>query len=243
MFSEKLFIRLRNASSIAVLTGAGISAESGVPTFRGKDGIWKNKKVEELATSDTMNNNPAEFWQFYNDRRAKLKQIEPNLGHFALVDIERHFEDFTLITQNIDDLHRKAGSKNIIELHGNIYRDRCTKCGNLQDPDESRTNCEKCAEPIRPDVVLYGENLGDQILKKAQEAAAVCEVFFSIGTSSVVEPAASLPYLAKANGAYLMEINIEETPLSIHANESLRGSTGKILPQMAILLDKFFMNR
>jgi len=243
MFSEKLFIRLRNASSIAVLTGAGISAESGVPTFRGKDGIWNDKKVEELATVDTLQKDPDQFWQFYNDRRAKLKQVKPNLGHFALVDIERHFEDFTVITQNIDDLHHQAGTKNLIELHGNIYRDRCTACGSLQTPGEGEHKCRKCGEPVRPDVVLYGENLDEQNLRKAQEAASVCEVFFSIGTSSVVEPAASLPYLAKANGAYIVEINTEETPLSIHANESLREATGKILPQIAILIDKIFMRR
>jgi len=243
MFSEKLFIRLRNASSIAVLTGAGISAESGVPTFRGKEGIWNDGKVEELATPKSMDENPEQFWQFYNDRRLKLQQIRPNLGHYALVDIERHFEEFTIITQNIDDLHRRAGTKNLIELHGNIYRDKCTKCGHLQGSDADMHSCVKCGGLIRPDVVLFGENLEENVLKKAQEAAAVCEIFFSIGTSSVVEPAASLPYLAKANGAYIVEINIEETPLSIHANESMRGLSGKILPQMAILIDKLFMKR
>ncbi len=243
MFSEKLFIRLRNASSIAVLTGAGISAESGVPTFRGKEGIWNGGKVEELATPKSMYENPDQFWQFYNERRQKLEQISPNLGHYALVDIERHFEEFTIITQNIDDLHRRAGTKNLIELHGNIYRDKCTKCGHLQESAAGTRSCAKCGGLIRPDVVLFGENLEENVLKKAQEAAAVCEVFFSIGTSSVVEPAASLPYLAKANGAYIVEINIEQTPLSIHANESMRGMSGKILPQIAILVDKLFIKR
>jgi NAD-dependent deacetylase len=243
MFSEKLFIRLRNASSIAVLTGAGISAESGLPTFRGKDGLWNDKKIEELATVESMKKDPEQFWQFYSERRSKLKEARPNLGHYALVDFERYFDEFTVITQNIDDLHRRAGTTNVIELHGNIYRDRCMSCGHIQVPQDNRHRCEKCGERVRPDVVLYGENLDEKNLKKAQEAAAVCEVFFSIGTSSVVEPAASLPYLAKANGAYLVEINTEQTPLSIHANESLRGATGKILPQMAILLDKLFSRR
>lgn len=243
MFSEKLFIRLRNASSIAVLTGAGISAESGVPTFRGKDGIWNDRQVEELATVTTMKKDPAEFWGFYNDRRAQLEKAKPNLGHYALVDIERHFEDFTVITQNIDDLHRRAGTNKLIELHGNIFRDKCTACGNLQSPGEGEHRCQKCGEPVRPDVVLFGENLDQKNIRAAQEVAAVCEVFFSVGTSSIVEPAASLPYLAKANGAYLVELNTEETPLSIHANESLRGATGKILPQIAILVDKLFMRR
>ena len=243
MFSEKLFIRLRNTSSIAVLTGAGISAESGVPTFRGKDGLWNNKKVEELATPEMMRKDPDQFWKFYNDRRKNLTAVKPNLAHYALVDIERHYKDFTVITQNIDDLHRQAGTKNLIELHGNIYRDRCINCGHRQQPETGKRICDKCKGPIRPDVVLFGENLDEKALRSAQEAAAQCEVFFSIGTSSVVEPAASLPYLAKANGAYLVEINIEDTPLSIQANETLKGTAGKILPQIAILVDKLFMRR
>jgi NAD-dependent deacetylase len=241
MFTNKLLARLRDASAVTVLTGAGISAESGVPTFRGKDGLWQNYKVEELATVQAFQKNPRLFWQFYNWRRQVLHDIKPNLGHYALVDFERYFKDFTLITQNVDNLHILAGNKKIIELHGNILRDRCSKCNSLFTAGSIATQvptCTKCDSLLRPDIVLFGENLNDALLRKAQHASAECEVFFSIGTSGVVEPAASLPFLSKANGAYLVEINEEETPLSVHSNDTLRGAAGKILPQLAMIIEK-----
>jgi NAD-dependent deacetylase len=241
MFSNKLLARLRDATNVTVLTGAGISAESGVPTFRGKDGLWQNHKMEELATIQAFQKNPLLFWQFYTWRRKALENIKPNLGHYALVDFERYFKDFTLITQNVDNLHLVAGSKKIIELHGNILRDRCSKCNAFYPAAAAVVaipTCNKCDALLRPDVVLFGENLNETLLRKAQHAAAECEVFISIGTSGVVEPAASLPFLSKANGAYLVEINEEETPLSVHSNETLRGNAGKILPQMAMVIEK-----
>jgi NAD-dependent deacetylase len=242
MLSQKLLSRLKNASSVSVLTGAGISAESGVPTFRGKDGLWENKKVEELATPQALNQDPQLFWKFYNWRKKLLKEVKPNLGHYSLVDFERIYEDFFLITQNVDNLHKIAGNKKLIELHGNIFETKCADCGQnfTDDIDESKDvpKCKKCGGYLRPDVVLFGENLPENKLRKAQEMAAACEIFFSIGTSSVVEPAASLPYLAKANGSYVVEINSEETPLSSHADECLRGAAGKVLPTLVIIIEK-----
>ncbi len=244
MFSENLLIRLKKAYSVVVLTGAGISAESGVPTFRGKDGLWNDRDVMELATPQALENETEEFWKFYNWRREILKDIKPNLGHYALVDMERVFGDFHLITQNVDNLHNTAGTKNILELHGNITRSYCTKCGEQEQIDLKTVQtdkvplCHSCGGVMRPDIVLFGEALDRDILARAQEAAAQCEVFFSIGTSSLVEPAASLPYIAKANGSYLVEINKEETPLSAAANETILGEAGKILPYLVMSLER-----
>jgi len=242
MLSQKLLTRIKNASAVTVVSGAGISAESGVPTFRGKDGIWENQKVEELATLQALNNNPDLFWKFYNWRKKLINDVKPNLGHYALVDFERIYENFLLITQNVDNLHREAGNEKIVELHGNIFDTKCSKCNKIHsEPIAERDQipaCKFCGGQLRPDVVLFGENLQEKKLRDAQEASAGCEIFFSVGTSSIVEPAASLPYLAKANGSYVIEINPEETPLSEHADECLRGPTGKLLPALVIIIEK-----
>jgi len=242
MFSQKLLSRVKNANTVTVLTGAGISAESGVPTFRGKNGLWNNYPVEELATLEALENNPKLFWQFYRWRRDLLKSIKPNLGHYALVDIENYFEEFTLITQNVDDLHRKAGSTTILELHGNITYNKCTSCNHrykvATSELENKTEiCSKCGGLIKPDIVLFGEALNSRILEKARALSAECEVFFSIGTSALVEPAASLPYLAKGNGAYVVEINTEQTAISDDMDEVLRGEASMVLSQLVIKLD------
>jgi len=242
MFSEKLLLRLKHASNITVLTGAGISAESGVPTFRGKGGLWNDHKVEDLATSESFEKNPDLFWKFYNWRRKLIKDVEPNLGHYSLVDFERIFPFFSLITQNVDNLHRTAGNKKVIELHGNIMRDRCSKCDFKKDDIDLELKtlpvCSKCGSMLRPDVVLFGENLDSRKLSAAQELASTCEIFFSVGTSGVVEPAASLPFSAKGNGALLVEINPEETPLSKYADEYLKGNSGEILPLLVMMIEK-----
>ncbi|KAA3617452.1 MAG: NAD-dependent deacylase [Calditrichaeota bacterium] len=244
MFSEKLILRLKNAYTVTVLTGAGVSAESGVPTFRGKDGLWKNNPVEKLATIDALESDPKLFWEFYHWRRSLLKEIKPNLGHFSLVDMENYFEDFTLITQNVDNLHTKAGSSKPIELHGNIKRNRCTNCSDLTLSDSEQIDesvvpkCTKCGSVLKPDVILFGEALDQKVLSKGQEASATCEVFISIGTSSLVEPAASLPYIAKGNGAYLVEINTEKTPLSDSADEVINYPSAKVLTNLVIILDR-----
>jgi NAD-dependent deacetylase len=242
MLTQKLLSRLKNASAITVLTGAGISAESGVPTFRGKDGIWENKKLEELATPGALKQNPELFWKFYDWRKKLIQGVKPNLGHYALVDFERIYSDFHLITQNIDNLHRVAGNTDLIELHGNIFNTKCSECDQEYDEEIDNSNelpkCPACSGLLRPDVVLFGENLEQTNIRRAQEVSAICEVFFSIGTSSLVEPAASLPFLAKANGSYIVEINSEETPLSQHADECLRGSAAKILSALVIVIEK-----
>jgi NAD-dependent deacetylase len=242
MFSEKLLLRLKHASGITVLTGAGISAESGVPTFRGKDGLWENHKVEELATMEAFKKDPSQFWKFYNWRRNLLKEIKPNLGHYAFVDFERIYPEFNLITQNVDGLHTAAGNKNVIELHGNIMRNKCSECGHISTEINLELieppKCTKCNNMMRPDVVLYGENLNNNDLAKAQEMSATCELFLSVGTSSLVEPAASLPLSAKGNGAYLVEINPEDTPLTQFVDEQLKGKSSKILTQLVMILDR-----
>ncbi len=243
MFSEKLITRLKNAYTVTVLTGAGVSAESGVPTFRGKDGLWNNHSVEKLATLEALEKEPDLFWQFYKWRRELLKDIRPNLGHYALVDCENYFEEFTLITQNVDNLHTKAGSANPIELHGNITKNRCTNCNDLTpvnciEEEKEVPKCNKCGSLIKPDIILFGEALSQPVLGKAQEAAAVCEVFISIGTSALVEPAASLPYIAKGNGAYLVEINPEKTPLTENVDEAVHLASSEALTNLVIILDR-----
>lgn len=241
MFSDKLIMRLKNAYTITVLTGAGISAESGMPTFRGKDGIWKNYPVEELATVEALEKNPKTFWEFYNWRRSILTSIKPNMGHYALVDIENYFEDFTLLTQNVDGLHGKAGSINLLEIHGNITKNRCLNCNDLTVSEVNKDEipkCTKCGFILKPDVILFGEPLNPNILRKAHESSSNCEVFFSIGTSSIVEPAASLPYVAKGNGAYIVEINTEKTALSDNADEVILKSSSEVLTNLVMILDR-----
>ena len=242
MLNEKFLIRLKHASSVVVLTGAGISKESGLPTFRGKDGIWNDYKAEELATPQSLQKNPELFWQFYTWRIQKVKEAKPNLGHYAIVDMERLFSDFVLITQNVDNLHSVAGNPKIVELHGNIMNSRCTKCEHVIHDAAGQTDepprCPKCGSLMRPDVVLFGENLKPGNLRKAQEASSSCEVFFSIGTSGLVEPAASLPFQAKGNGAFIVEINPEQTPLTSFMDESIRVGAGKFLPHLIMIIEK-----
>ena len=236
--SDRLLKRLEKAYSVAVLTGAGISASSGIPTFRGKDGIWKKFKPEELANYNAFVKNPKLVWEWYDWRRNLIKNVRPNPAHYALVDLENIFKDFAVITQNVDNLHSLAGSNKLIELHGNIMRNKCIECGKPFEGDfnlkEGIPKCTTCGGMIRPDVVWFGENLPEDQIMAAQELAMRCEVFFSIGTSSIVEPAASLPYMAKGNGAYLVEINIEETPLTGSANEFIQGTADKILPELIV---------
>ncbi len=243
MFSNKLIKRILHAYSLTFMTGAGISAESGVPTFRGKDGLWQNHDVQQLATPRALESEPELFWEFYRWRRQLLARVEPNLGHYALVDLENRYKGFTLITQNVDNLHIKAGNRHVLELHGNITRTYCSKCGKEfaegeYDDTPAVPKCTQCGGVLRPGVVLFGESLPSAILAEAQQAAAESEVFFSVGTSSIVEPAASLPYIAKANGAYLVEINPEETPLSAHADEVIREKSGKILAAIVLALER-----
>jgi len=236
-FSQKIIEHLRNADSVSVLTGAGISAESGVPTFRGEEGLWKRFRPEELANFQAFIRNPNLVWEWYSYRRKLIHEVKPNPGHRALVDLERRVSDFTLVTQNVDNLHSRAGSKNVLELHGNIERSYCIDCRKdapdaLLDATQGAPRCDACGGLIRPDVVWFGEMLPVGIFAKAEAAARRCQVFLSIGTSSVVYPAASLPVTALEHGAYVVEINREETELSSRAHETLLGQSGVILPQL-----------
>jgi len=216
-----------------VLTGAGVSAESGVPTFRGESGLWKEYRAEELATPEAFMRDPQMVWEWYNFRRETLSKVEPNPAHYVIADMERFFSDFMLITQNVDNLHRKAGNKNILELHGNILKNRCLNCGKKYGEIVSKEvkKCE-CGGSIRPDVVWFGENLDRKVLEEAFLKSEEAEIFFVIGTSGVVQPAASLPYIAKENGAYIIEINIERTPITSIADEFIPGKAGGVMEGM-----------
>ncbi len=233
---------IKNVSRGAVLTGAGISAESGVPTFRGKEGLWGKFRPEELATMDAFMANPKMVWEWYNWRRELMSKVKPNAGHYALRDLAEYFDNFTLITQNVDNLHFEAGSPDIIELHGNIQRNKCAKC---EKPFEDESveilpdaipACDSCGGSIRPDVVWFGEMLPSGAIERAFFEAEHSEIFFSIGTSALVHPAASLPMVAKQSGATLVEINPEVTELSGMADFRFACGAGEILPQLVELL-------
>jgi NAD-dependent deacetylase len=238
--SDKLKSLLIKRTRVTVLTGAGISAESGVPTFRGEGGLWKKFRPEELATFEAFMANPRLVWEWYEYRRKIIEEIRPNPGHRALVDFQRHFEKFDLITQNVDGLHHQAGSQNVIELHGNIKRNKCISCGKRYESlDEVLPGMPPrcpCGGKIRPDVVWFGEMLPPDAIRCAFDAASECELFFSVGTSAVVHPAASLPLIARRNGAYVVEVNIEPTEITHSVDESLFGKSGEILPIIVKLL-------
>lgn len=230
---------LKAAKHIAVLTGAGISAESGVPTFRSPDGLWKKFSASELANPEAFRNNPRQVWEWYGWRRREMLKAKPNPAHLALAKLEGNTPDFHLITQNIDNLHSRAGNRNVIEIHGNAFRNRCTICGQLF-PDETCNFeqpsplpvCPECGEMARVDVVWFGEQLPSDALEKSIEAAQNCDVFLSVGTSALVYPAAHFPILAKDNGAILIEVNLEETGLTWKADFSFLGKAGEILPKL-----------
>jgi NAD-dependent deacetylase len=237
MVSTTLAAKLAEAESVVVFTGAGMSAESGVPTFRGEDGIWKKFKPEELANFDAFIRNPELVWEWYKYRKQIIASITPNAGHYAIAEMEHRHKNFTVITQNIDNLHRRAGSRTILELHGNIEHNYCIGCRKTYHDEEilkgkDVPRCSACGELIRPDVVWFGEMLPQDAWNASVEAAEHADVFFTVGTSTVVYPAASLPIVAKRAGAYIVEINIDYTGMSSSANEVLLGKAGEILPQI-----------
>ena len=238
-FSERLLTRLKRAKSVVVLTGAGVSAESGVSTFRDPDGLWANFKPEELATPEAFKKNPKMVWEWYAWRREKIKKVKPNPGHYALAEMEKIFPKFALITQNVDGLHYVAGSRNILELHGNIHRNKCFKCEKIYpegvESEQIPPKCS-CGGFLRPDVVWFGELLPAGILEKSYQLSQSCDLFFSIGTSALVHPAASLPLYAKKNGAYLVEINPGPTEISHLVDETILGKSGEILPNLVSAL-------
>jgi NAD-dependent deacetylase len=228
---------MRAAQRLAALTGAGISAESGVPTFRdAMTGLWARFRPEQLASPAAYQSDPRLVWEWYAWRREMIAKAQPNPGHLALVEFERHILNFTLITQNVDGLHHRAGSRQVLELHGNIQRIKCMDKGHLveswAESDTIPPRCPKCGAMLRPDVVWFGENLPLETLQAAWEAAETADVFLSIGTSTMVEPAASLPFAAQQRGAVVVEVNPHETPLTRIADFSLRGPSGVVLPAL-----------
>ncbi len=235
---RKVRERLADSHKVVALTGAGVSAESGVPTFRGKDGLWRQYRAMDLATPEAFERDPKLVWEFYNWRRGLLGSVRPNAGHLALVDLERKAKEFTLVTQNIDGLHQMAGSRNIIELHGNIWHVRCSGCGQVQRderiPLPDLPVCPLCRSLLRPHVVWFGEMLDEQILQSAFEAILSSQIMFVIGASGTVEPAASMGGYAKRRGAFVVEINLEPTPYSEVFDLSILGKSGDILPKLSM---------
>jgi len=236
-FPPDLLTLLIRTSKLAALTGAGVSQESGLRTFRdAQTGLWSQYKPEELASPEAFARDPKLIWDWYAWRREAVKAVRPNQGHYVLVEIEQRVSQFTLITQNVDGLHRMAGSQNLLELHGNIQRVRCAECYTFTetwgDDTESVPRCEVCGGLLRPDVVWFGETLPRDQLERAIEAARTCEVFLSIGTSGVVQPAASLAHAAHNRGAVVVEINAEPTLLTPKTDYFIQGKSGEILPEL-----------
>jgi len=232
----------QSVRSVAVLTGAGISAESGVPTFRGKDGLWRHYRVEDLATPEAFRRNPTLVWEWYDWRRELIANCQPNQAHLILAEMEKALPDFTLITQNVDGLHRRAGSQKVVEFHGNLWDVRCVagtaqQCrGTVREYrdvplPEVPPRCQ-CGALLRPNVVWFGEPLPAGAIAAAQEAAMSCDLMLVIGTSSVVHPAASVPLWAKQGGAYLIEINVQRTTISTYADEVILGPAAVEVPKL-----------
>ena len=246
---------LGSARRLLILTGAGVSAESGVPTFRGPNGLWKTRRPEELATPQAFQADPRLVWEWYGFRRERVGACRPNKAHAAIARLTLENENVRLVTQNVDGLHELAleeaasdGSypaaslsrAEPIRLHGSLFRTRCTGCGDRTldrhpvdvDSEASLPRCKKCAALLRPDVVWFGEGLDPQILQSAIEAAEAAEICLVVGTSSLVHPAASLPLLTRESGGVVVELNTEATPLTEVALVSIRGPAGQILPRL-----------
>jgi NAD-dependent deacetylase len=229
--------RLCSARRVVALTGAGISAESGVPTFRdAQTGLWAKFRAEELATPEAFLENPRLVWDWYAWRRELTGRAEPNPGHAALARFQDVFAQFSLITQNVDGLHARAGSRDVLELHGNIGTTLCFDEGvpvsDYEDDGTTPPRCPRCGALLRPGVVWFGESLPRVALERARKAAEACEVMLSIGTSSLVHPAAGLPLLAQERGALLIEMNPSPTPLTPYVDFALSGPAGQLLPQL-----------
>jgi NAD-dependent deacetylase len=232
---------LSNARSLFVLTGAGISAESGIPTFRDADGLWKNYSAEQLATPEAFQRDPALVWEWYHWRQALISKAEPNPGHHALVVLERNYDRFLLLTQNVDNLHRRAGSRNVLELHGNIFRALCLECGRKVGHGVDRQvtdvlpKCE-CGGLLRPDVVWFGELIPSDVWRHSLDFLAHADLAMICGTSGVVWPAAMIPNIACERGLKTIEINLERTVISNVVDVSIPGKTGEVLPELIRLM-------
>jgi len=242
---QKLEKVIRSAQRVVVLTGSGVSAECGIPTFRGNEGFWKNFSPEELASQKGYAKNPDVVWEWYLERRKMALSKEPNAGHYALAKLASYFDSFTLITQNIDNLHTRAGSVDLLELHGNLFRSKCNNCGEKWDDFEIEFKsdyhiCPFCKKiySVRPDVVWFGEILPQGILYKSTRASEKAELFLVAGTSAVVYPAAQLPVIASNNGAFLVEFNIEKTALTKYANIFIEGKSGSSIPDFMKIVER-----
>lgn len=233
---------LRDARSVCVLTGAGISAESGIPTFRdAQQGLWASYDPMQLATPEGFAEDPELVWRWYESRREYVRKAQPNPGHHALAELACRVHSLTLVTQNVDGLHQRAGSSAVIEYHGNILRDRCTAEQRVVDrapdaPGSALPRCAGCGALLRPDVVWFGEIIPQRAMLLADAAAAECDLFLSVGTSSLVYPAAGLAETALRSAARVIEINPNPTDLSRRADVVLRGPSGEILPALLAAL-------
>lgn len=232
---ESLASALREAKSVFVLTGSGISAESGLPTFRGVGGLWRTHRVEELASPEGFERDPTLVWTWYNERKAAHERALPNAGHYALAQLERSFDDFTLATQNVDSLHLRAGSRHVLELHGSLREARCTLCDSRRPLDHTGLPLDEidhiCGGRLRPDIVWFGEALPPVVWNEAREAAARADVILVVGTSAVVYPAAALATHYNRR-AFVAEINPERTPISDAVNCVLTGTATDVLPRL-----------
>lgn len=235
--SEELRRRFETAQRVLVLTGAGVSAESGVPTFRGggNSATWKGLPFDVISSGAMLERNLPAVWEWFDYRRDLLRALEPNAAHHTIASWQERFAGLTLVTQNVDGLHQRAGSRNVVELHGNIWRARCTVCRLVHEiplEGERPEACEECGNALRPDVVLFGEMLPEGAFEFALQQASRCELCFVIGTSGLVYPAASLPEVAKSSGAFVCEINPEPTGLSSVCDEVIHGKAGEVLPRI-----------
>ncbi len=247
-FPVDLIRFLTKAQRVVVLTGAGVSQESGLRTFRdAQEGLWAKYDPMDLASPEAFARDPKLVWDWYAWRREAVKGVRPNAGHYALAEMESMFPMFTLVTQNVDGLHRMAGNKTVHELHGNILRVRCSQCGTFTeiwgDDSEHVPQCQLCNGLLRPDVVWFGESLPLAELEAAVIAVRSCDIFFSIGTSGVVQPAASLASAARSVGSVVVEINAEATPLTQQADFSLLGKSGSVLPALITAVKSVVQNR
>jgi NAD-dependent deacetylase len=225
-----------------VFTGAGVSAESGISTFRDQGGLWERYSLEDVATPDGFARNPKLVWEFYEARRAALARVNPNPAHESIARLSGLVQELTVITQNVDGLHQRAGSKKVLEIHGSLVRAKCSgSCGRMLDPfahpaPEIPPRCT-CGALLRPDVVWFGEMLPGDVWARAEAAAASCEVMLAVGTSGAVWPAAGIPITARRRGAFVVEVNPEPTEISEHVDAALRGRAGEILPRLVDALE------